>query len=224
MNEVAVIIPAWNEFRPTRGGLGEILQQLQSRPYSVIVVDDGSVDQTGVVARQYATVLRHPINRGQGAALVTGMEYALRHGAEILVHFDGDGQMMVDDIEKMVQPLLDDPALDITLGSRFLGHSDVPWVKKYLLQTPALWFQRLTTGLPLTDVHNGFRAIRARAARLLTIQQDGMAHASEITMEISKHKLRWQEVPVTIVYREFGQGFSGGLKILRDLIIRRLIK
>lgn len=224
MNSVAIIIPAFNELRPGRGRLRDVLQELAPLSYTVIVVDDGSTDGTGAVAEGLATVIRHPINRGQGAALVTGMVYALKQGVDILVHFDADGQMQVKDIAQVVTPLQSNSQLDVVLGSRFLGPNNIPWLKKYFLHYPALWFQRLTTGLPLSDVHNGFRAFRAAAAGRLDLQQDGMAHASEIILRIKKLHLRYQEVPVTIIYHEFGQGLGGAWKIFRDLFIRTLIK
>jgi len=225
MSKVFVIIPAWNEVS-RRNRLPIALEQLSLLPYFVIVVDDGSTDETARVAQKWAKVVRHAINRGQGAALVTGMQYALAQGADIIVHFDADGQMQPEDIARVIAPLETDPDLDVVLGSRFLGQTtqSVPWAKKYLLHQPALWLQRLTTGLKLTDVHNGFRAFRASAAARLDLQQDGMAHASEITYQIKKKNLRYQEVSVTIIYHEFGQGFGSGLRILRDLIIRKLIK
>ncbi len=226
MSKVYIIIPAYNE--ATRSERFVVsLERLTSFPYQIVVIDDGSADATAQIASKWVTVIRHPINRGQGAALMTGMQYALAQGADIIVHFDADGQMQPEDIAHVIAPLESQPELDVVLGSRFLGaasDSSVPWLKKYFLQRPALWFQRLTTGLQLTDVHNGFRAFRASAVRKLDLQQDGMAHASEITAQIKKKHLKYQEVPVTIKYYEFGQGFGGGLHIIRDLIIRKIIK
>lgn len=226
MSKIFVIIPAYNEAsRSSR--FSATLHKLAQLPYQTVVVDDGSSDDTSAVAGALVTVIRHPINRGQGAALMTGMQYAVQHGADIVVHFDADGQMQTEDIARVVEPLEQDPTVDVVLGSRFLDQSQptaVPWLKKYLLQRPALLFQRLTTGLQLTDVHNGFRAFRASAITKLSLQQDGMAHASEITSQIKKQRLTYREVPVTIHYYEFGQGLSGGLRIIRDLIIRKIIK
>lgn len=226
MANIFVIIPAYNEASRSQR-FAPSLEHLARLPYTVVVVDDGSQDDTSGVASQWAKVLRHPINRGQGAALLTGMHYALKNGADIIVHFDADGQMQPEDIACVIAPLESNPELDVVLGSRFLKPETaqhIPWIKKYLLQLPALWFQRLTTGLKLTDVHNGFRAFRASAVGKLELQQDGMAHASEITSQIKKKKLTYQEVPVTIHYYEFGQGLAGGLRIMRDLIIRKIIK
>ncbi len=226
MSKVFVIIPAYNEASRSSRFVAT-LTKLSSFPYQTVVVDDGSADDTATVARQWVGVVRHPINRGQGAALMTGMQYAVQHGADIVVHFDADGQMQTEDIARVIEPLETDSTVDVVLGSRFLDQTRpaaVPWLKKYLLQRPALLFQRVTTGLHLTDVHNGFRAFRASAIAKLSLQQDGMAHASEITAQIKKQKLNYREVPVTIHYYEFGQGLSGGLRIIRDLIIRKIIK
>jgi hypothetical protein len=86
---------------------------------------------------------------------------------------------------------------------------------------------RLRSGLPITDTHNGLRAFSRRAAELITIRQDGMAHASEILDEISRHNLRFTEVPVTVRYTPYtrakGQGIGSGFSILRDLLARRFL-
>lgn len=220
-SKIFVVVPAYNV---AQRRLRSVLEKLKVLPYSVVVVDDGSTDETASIASEYTTVLRHVLNRGQGAALMTGTSYALQHGAEIIVHFDADGQMDTAEIAAVVEPLIQNPELDIVLGSRFLRDNKIPWTKKYFLQKPALLFQYLTSGLRLSDVHNGFRALRASAATRLEIQQDRMAHASEIVMQIRRLGLRYQEVPVTIHYYNYGQGFTGGLRILMDLLKHQLIK
>jgi len=225
MFKIFVIVPVW---QGEKRNLEQTLKSLAKLPYKTIIVDDGSTDATFEIAKRQSglIVLRHIINRGQGAALATGTKKALALNADIIVHFDSDGQFLAEEIESVVEPLLRDPELDIVLGSRYLGQkkNQVPWLKKYLLQKPALLFQFLTTGLRLTDVHNGFRALRARAAEQIEIKQDRMAHASEIVSEIKRNHLRYTEVPVTVVYNEFGQGLGGGIKILMSLFIRKIIK
>jgi len=162
------------------------------------------------------------INRGMGAALQTGNEFALQMNAEYIVHFDGDGQMQVEDIDKMLKPLIEGKA-DITMGSRHMGvTSNLPWVKKYILQPPARIVNFLFTGLWLTDVHNGFRAITAQTAKKMYISIDGFAHNTEIPAMIRKLSLRYEEVPVKIIYTKFGLGLSAGFRILFDLIIKKL--
>ena len=105
----------------------------------------------------------------------------------------------------------------MVFGSRFLKSDDfTPFLKKWLILKPAILFQNLLLGVKLTDAHNGFRALSRKALELIRITQDGMAHASEIVEKVKLNGLKYREVPVTVLYNDFGQGFGGGLKILAD--------
>ena len=217
-----IVIAAWNEAER----IGPTLQTLKGFP--TIVVDDGSRDETFETARQHATwVLRHPINCGQGAALQTGIDFALSQGAEAIVTFDADGQHDASEIPDLVQPVLSG-RVDVALGSRFLGRTiDMPASRRWLLKT-AVFFTRLTSGLALTDVHNGFRCFSASAARRIRIRQPRMAHASEILDQISQLGLRYEEVPVTIRYSAEslvkGQRTSDAIRIGGEILVERVWK
>lgn len=194
---IFIVISAYNE----SSRLGNVLETLHNSNYEhIVVVDDGSRDKTAQVAAKYPChVLRHGINRGQGAGLQTGISYALRQNADIIVTFDADGQHDAAEIPLLVAPLLSGEA-EITLGSRFLGKAvSIPWSRKVLLYGGRI-FTRLTSGLKLTDCHNGFRAISRSAAEKIHLSQDRMAHASEFYDQIAKHHLRYKEIPVTITY------------------------
>ncbi len=219
--KVWVIVPAYNEEK----NLGAVLAGLKPLTHNLIVVDDGSDDQTAMVAKnQGAICLTHEINRGQGAALQTGTALALSLGAEIIVHFDADGQMQPEDLPKLIQPIRDQQC-DLCFGSRFLEpKSTIPWTKYYLILKPAIIFNWLFTGIRLTDAHCGLRALSRRAAEVISLEQDRMAHASEILEQIYEHRLSWREVPVKIIYQDYGQGFWAGLKIAKDLFSSRLLK
>lgn len=216
---VVAVVPAYRE----AGRVGATVHTL--RPYvdDVVVVDDGSPDATGDEARAAgARVLRHLLNRGQGAALATGIAYALRRGADVVVTFDADGQHDPEDLAALTAPLRDGSA-DVALGSRFLdGRSNPPPLRRLLLRLAVL-FTRATTGLRLTDAHNGLRAFSRAAAAGLRIRQDRMAHASEILSEIRRLSLRVREVPVRVRYTEDslrkGQRASGAFRILFDLLL-----
>lgn len=215
---IFVVIPAFNE----RSAIATTIADVQSHGYqNCIVVDDGSSDDTYAIASRLCTTLRHATNRGMGAALATGTMYALKHQADIVVHFDADGQHRASDIERFVKILSENKA-DIVLGSRYIESNSVPFTKKYLLHYPARLLQNMLTHISLTDVHNGFRAMNRYAAQRIQINQDRMAHNSEIVGQIHKLKLRYTEVPVTIVYHRYGQGIFGGMRILKDLIIKKL--
>lgn len=218
--KISIVIPAYNESKR----IATTLRSLRDAGYdNLIVVDDGSSDDTASQAAQYAVVLHHSINRGMGAALATGIAWAVADGADCVVHFDADGQHRADEIAKVIAPIVADAA-DIVLGSRYLKTSQTPWTKKFFLHKPALILQTFLTGMHLTDVHNGFRALNRTAVEKIHIRQDRMAHASEIINEIKRHRLRYAEVPVTIAYQEYGQGFASGMKIYWDLIRKKILK
>ena len=214
-----VVIAAFKEGKVIRGVVGEVV----AAGYSVIVVDDGSPDDTATAARiAGVTVIRHPINLGQGASLQTGIDYALRRKAQYVVTFDADGQHSVEDIPDLIAALTH---ADIALGSRFLGKDaiGVGARRKALLRTATLVSNKLS-GLKLTDAHCGLRAFRAAVAPQLRITQDRMAHASELLRKIQKSGLRVVEVPVTIKYTEHskqkGQGGFQAIRILFDYFFR----
>jgi glycosyltransferase involved in cell wall biosynthesis len=219
---VWVVIAAYNEGRV----VGRVIADVQQHGYQVVVVDDGSADATAEAAAQAgAQVVQHPVNLGQGAALQTGIEYALERGADAVVTFDADGQHRVQDIASLLAAL-DQNGVDFALGSRFLGASiDLPPARRILLKA-ATWFTRVTTGLALTDTHNGLRAMTRRGASRIALRQNRMAHASELLDEIARSGLRYVEVPVTIEYSRYslakGQRFADSLRILVDLSAQRL--
>jgi len=219
---VWVVIAAYNEAQ----ALGRVLAGLAAFPYQIVIVDDGSSDSTAeVAARGGAEVLRHPINLGQGAALQTGIDYALLRGAAHVVTFDADGQHRPEDIAGLLAAL-DARNADFALGSRFRGAAvDLPPLRRLILRA-ATWFTRVTTGLEVTDAHNGLRAMTRRGAARIRLRQNRMAHASEILDQIAASGLTYVEAPVTIRYSRYslakGQRASEFVVILLDLFARRL--
>jgi glycosyltransferase involved in cell wall biosynthesis len=219
LQRIALVIPAFNE----AGTVGEVVRQARCIYPHVIVVDDGSHDNTAREAKAAgATVLRHLINRGQGAALKTGIEYALSGHAEVIVTFDSDGQHRLDDVAKLAAPILCGE-FDVVLGSRFLtDDTRVPPLRKLTLKLGVV-FTRLVSRVNVTDTHNGLRAFSRMAAQQIQIFQDRMAHASEILDEIGRLKLRYREMPVEIRYTEYsrqkGQHSSAAFRIVWDFLI-----
>lgn len=219
-----IVVAAYNE----EFIISNVIIELKKSYSNVVVVDDGSTDRTEQVATAAgATVLRHVTNRGQGAALQTGITYALRCNAPYIVTFDGDGQHRVDDIATLLQPLTEQTA-DVVLGSRFLGGAcNIPAGRRLLLRAGIL-FTRMTSGIRLSDTHNGMRAMNRKAAEILNIRMDRMAHASEIVEQFHQAGLRIVERPVTVLYSDYslakGQSTKGALAILFDLLIGKLLK
>ncbi|OGY54044.1 MAG: hypothetical protein A3H67_03780 [Candidatus Buchananbacteria bacterium RIFCSPLOWO2_02_FULL_46_11b] len=220
--KICAVVPAYNEARTIR----QVVEALKDKVAEVIVIDDGSADQTAELAKAAgAKVVRHSINRGQGAALQTGIDFALSRGAEIIVTFDADGQFVAEEINRLALPILRGEAQAV-LGSRFLKKDNLtPWAKKIILKI-ATFITRLYTGLNVSDTHNGFRAFDRTAAETIKIRQAGMAHGSEILEQIKKHKLKFVEAPVTVKYSDYslqkGQKLSNSFRIIFDLFLSRL--
>ena len=221
MIKIACVIPAWNEEK----NITTVINAVKPFVWETIVVDDCSRDKTAsLVKATGAKLISHPINRGQGASLQTGNDYALSLGADIIVHFDGDNQFLAKEIEDMVRPIINNEA-DIVFGSRFLGkETNFPALKKYLIYPLAKLFTRLILGVKLSDPQNGFRAMNRLAAEKIKIANREMAHNSEIQSKAFAYHLRIKEVPITVIYHHFGQKLSGGLKIIKDLFIYKLSK
>ena len=224
-DDVWVVVAAYRE----QGRLAATLARVLKEGYSnIVVVDDGSPDATAEAGLALPVwLLRHPINLGQGAALQTGIDFALERGAEILVTFDADGQHDATEIEKLVETIQRGDA-DIALGSRFLGlEGNVPFTRKLVLKGGVL-FTRLFSNIRVTDTHNGFRAFSRATALKLRITQNRMAHASEILDRIREHRLRYVEVPVTIRYTEDtlakGQSSWNAIKIVMQLLMRKVVR
>ena len=224
LDETCVVIPAYNEGRVLQGVIETVCKAF---PH-VIVVNDGSSDDTAQVLRKLpVTVATHHINLGQGAALQTGITAALERGARYIVTFDADGQHRPEDAHAGLQ-MLADADCDAVCGSRFLGmSSNIPPVRRLVLKA-AVVFTNLTTGTRLTDAHNGLRVLNRKAAMCLAISQSGMAHASEIIGQLSRHRMVVREVPVKINYTEYslakGQSSLNFVSILVDLVIGRFLK
>lgn len=222
---VFAVIPAYEASQ----SVSQVIEGLKPYVEKVIVVDDGSQDNTAQAAyRAGAVVLRHLVNRGYGAALITGNQYALRQGAQAVVHFDADGQFDPADIPKLLAALKPGQP-SVALGSRFLGRAvNIPPLRKLTLKL-AIIFTLFTTGLKLTDAHNGLRAFTAEALRLMDLQQDKMAISSEIIQQLVAHKIVFTEVPVTVFYTDYSlrsskQGSWPVLKIVKDLFWGRFLR
>lgn len=223
LDNVAIIVPVFNESSVLADVIGDIRRFFPC----VICVDDGSSDNSSEIAVQEgAVVLRHPVNLGQGAALRTGIDWALTQTqARWLVTFDADGQHRPDDAVRMVRRAVVEQ-VDVVLGARSTRNSEGIRRSRRVLLKLALLFTRATTGLHVSDTHNGLRVMSRTGAQLMRLQQHGMAHASEMLALISQHGLRYVEEPVSITYDEYsiakGQSNLNAVNILHDLFAARL--
>lgn len=222
LSRVFIVMPCYRE-NPTV--VRRCVEPLLTAGYRVVLVDDGSPDPLELPGLS-VEILRHPINRGQGAALQTGADYALQNGADAVVHFDADGQHDAAAIEPALT-LLREGRADVVLGSRFLREEDIAAVPKGRRMTLRLAriVNGLLTGVWLSDAHNGFRVLSRKALEAIDLQEDRMAHASEILVQIHRAHLRICEIPVHISYTDYsvakGQRLGAALDILMDLLLER---
>jgi len=206
-----IVVPAYNE----ASTIGDVLASLPEtvRGYAVqpVVVSDGSQDRTTQAAERHdAIVVEHPLNQGQGGALKTGFEIARRHGADIVVTMDADGQHPADQLEDVVAPIDDDEA-DYVLGSRYRGEDDSgnSLARRGGIRT-FTWLINAMAGTDITDCTNGFRAIRGSRIGELTLTEERFS-APELIIESRKKGLRIAEVPVTILERDAGETKKPGI-------------
>jgi glycosyltransferase involved in cell wall biosynthesis len=221
---VFILIPAFNEAKVIRKTITPVIE----KGYTVVLIDDCSSDNMIDSVKDLPIhYVRHGINLGQGAAIQTGIEYAYKQGAEYAVTFDADGQHNVEEIGKMLEPVLAGRA-DITLGSRFMEGGiaeSIPGIRKMVIKT-AVIVNGILTGLWLSDAHNGFRAMNRTALSKIKISQNRMAHATEFLSLIKKSQLRCEEVPVHIIYTDYslnkGQGNLNAVNIVIDIILNKI--
>jgi len=214
-----LVVPLYNE----AAVIGDVVAAARTRFPHVVCVDDGSSDGSAAAAEAAgAVVVHHPFNLGQGAALQTGMRYVLEQtDAEYLVTFDADGQHQVEDAAAMVEVARRE-GLAVVFGSRFLDERTRPGLLKRLVLRTAVWVTNQSTGLRLTDAHNGLRVIRRDAAAKLDLKQNRMAHATEIVLNLGRTGLPWAEHPVHVLYTDYsrgkGQSLLNSVNILVDLV------
>lgn len=221
-----IIIPVYNEAIVLKQVLDTVLLHFSN----VVCVNDGSIDESeAVIVASGAYLVNHPVNLGQGAALQTGIEYALQDPeAQYFVTFDSDGQHDIQDALSMLQYIESHPETDIILGSRFLGKSEnISNLKKMILKL-AVKFSNFTTGVQLSDAHNGLRVFNRKVAKNLDITMPDMAHASEIIHRIAERNFVYEEIPVTITYTGYskkkGQSIMNAVNITFDLLLQKVTR
>lgn len=225
-SDTVIIVPAYNE----RESLRKVISSLLSvQLYKIIVVDDGSAASLHLLVNDLPViVIRHKVNLGQGAALQTGIDYALPYKPAYIVTFDGDDQHSTADIQSLLLPLQNGSA-DITLGSRFLkpGLHNASLPRQWILKA-ARWINYFFTGLYLSDAHNGLRAMNLLAAQKIKMKENRMAHATEFLYAIRKYRLRYREVPVNVTYTAYskskGQSVFNSIRIFFDLVLHKLFE
>lgn len=221
---VAFIIPVYNE----ESVIKSVIESTLNLTKYIVCVNDGSRDNSeGEILKTSAYLVNHPINMGQGAALQTGIEFARQLPVDYFVTFDADGQHRIQDVQAMLKTIKTDK-YDIVLGSRFLGETVGMKKSKEIILKLAIKFSNFTSGIKLTDTHNGLRVFNRHVAETMQITMPDMAHASEILEIMKEQKYRYNEVPVTIEYTDYsrakGQTLINAINIGFDTLLRKITK
>lgn len=224
-SSIFVIVPCYNEAVVIRQTAEKLLQ----KKYSVVVVDDASRDNSrSALLGLPVYYIRHSCNLGQGAAIRTGIELALKKSAAFLVTFDADGQHDADDIEKMIECLRNKKA-DIVFGSRFVpgAATNAPLFRKLVLKT-ARFINYLASSILLSDANNGLRAMTSTAALKMKITENRSSHNAQVQNLVHQHKLKYVECPVNISYSDYskkkGVRNISSIRILYDLILYKIFR
>lgn len=196
---VLIVVPAFNEEKMIRN----VIDDLKKHGYSnIVVIDDGSTDQTGSKAKgANVKVFRHLVNRGLGAGLGTGFEFAVQSNPDVLVTFDSDGQHQARDLKKLIEPIALGKS-DVVIGSRFHDFKSIPVSRKVVnyignFATFALY------GIWTTDSQSGLRAFSKKAYTNINLITDRMEVSNEFFREIRSKKLRFTEVPIEAIYTQY---------------------
>lgn len=195
--DLTIGIPAYNE----ESNISNIITKLKKIANRIIVCNDGSSDLTGEIAQQLGAItINHSVNRGYGAALRSIFLKAKELDSEILVTFDADGQHRIEDIEKVIEPIINNRA-DIVIGSRFLSNADehVPGYRKIGIKALTK-VTNISMNESLTDSQSGFRAYNRKALSEIIPSDTGMGVSTEILIKANKNKFRIVEVPITVLY------------------------
>lgn len=221
-DDIYIIVPAFNEASVIRENVKPLTEL-----YHVVVVDDASTDDTFQRLWQLnINYLRHPVNLGQGAAIQTGVQYALSKGARVLATFDADGQHDPADLAGMVE-MLEANKLDMIFGSRFLRGSkaNLPAGRKFTLKL-ARWINYFFTGILLSDAHNGLRVFSRKFASTMDLRENRMAHATEMLMRVAENSSPYGEYPVNIRYTRYsrnkGQSVFNSLRIFFEIVLNKI--
>ncbi len=226
MAKVFVVIPAYNEAKVISD---VILEVKAAGDYHIVVVDDGSKDDTHKNASSNPGVvgLRHKINRGKGAATKTGIVAANRLGADVVVTLDGDGQHDPTDIEGVIAPILSNN-YEVVLGVRRKKKGEMPFIKIIAnkIGNAVTWF---LYGIHVSDSQSGFRAYSRHAAHIIDTKADKYEYDSKVIREINNNRLSFLEIPIKVRYTEYSmgktqkQGFINGIKTLIRMIWGMLV-
>lgn len=219
-----IVVPAFNESKLIYKVLKSLPKRLRGlSSVDILVINDGSTDTTETeIKRARVSTINHIINRGLGAAIKTGIEYAKKKKFDVMVTFDGDGQHDPKDIPRIIEPIIKSKA-DLVIGSRFKRKQKIP-----LDRLVINWFANIATfvffGVLSTDSQSGLRAFSQKALDNIDFKSDRMEFSSEILLESKKNRLKMIEVPIKSIYtmysRAKGQKNTNAIPVFIKFLVK----
>ena len=195
--KIVAVIPAYDEEKT----IEELIQSTKKEVTNVIVVDDGSHDKTAKIAKKSGVfVIKHNINKGYGAAIRTGFNYAKEINADIIVLLDADTQHNPKEINSMIKPILERKG-DLVIGSRFLNNVKIPLYRKFGIKFITI-LMNLLTGIKITDAQSGFRAFSSKVLKEINLKENGMGISVETIFKVKEKKFKIVEVPTSCQYEK----------------------
>ncbi len=197
---IIAVIPAYNE----AAFIKRVVEETGRYVDKVIVVDDGSIDETAEIVKETNAILvKHKVNMGKGEALKTGFKVALKKGADIVVTLDGDYQHKPVEIKRLIS-YLNKTGADIVVGSRFLTRENIQAMpaQRILSNMITSAILKFFFRVPVTDSQSGFRAFRAPVLKVLETKDRRFAAETEILIDARQKGFIIKEAPISIKYGE----------------------
>jgi len=220
-SNILIILPAYNEAQV----IENVLLDIKKQGYvNICLVDDGSVDNTGEIAQQQGVeILTHPINRGAGAAIQTGITFAKKKGYEFAILIDSDGQHLPEDIENLFKKMQESDA-DIVIGNRFFGSVNTVPKIRITYNKIANIITNFFCKNNYADTQSGFRLLNRNAIEKINLKNRDFGFCSEMIIEAEKLNLRIEETPIRVLYTEYsmnkGQNLREGVRTARSILWR----
>ena len=218
---ILIILPAYNEAEV----IGTVISDIQKEGYTYIcLIDDGSSDNTSEIAQKYGIkILKHPINRGAGAAIQTGISHANHEAFQYAILMDSDGQHLAKDIDNLYKKMLETEA-DIIIGNRFSTSENSVPKHRIVYNQIANIFTNIFCKNNYSDTQSGFRLLNRKAIEKLNLKSRGFGFCSEMIIESEKLNLRIEETPIRVLYTEYsmnkGQNLREGVRTARSILWR----
>lgn len=221
--KIVAVIPAYNEGER----VGNVVSEAKQFVDTVIVVDDGSSDDTAMHAKKAgAHVYRHIENCGAGAATMTGIDAAREMNADVIVTLDADEQHNPDDIPALLQPITSGDA-DVAFANRFGQRNRIPFIRR-LFNGIGNLITFAATGKWVSDSQCGFKVFGPKAVQQIDLRMSGYEFCTEIVRECAQHRWKTIEVPAKVLYSEYtlakGQSFANGVRTALKILLRSFLR